>query len=849
MAQVNGERGNAVFSAFKTRGNRKGANNMEQNVQAQASQNSSGNVLVKKLGVILSVFVFLIPVFFMPVAGVSLYVAKITLLATGLVAMFSVFLSSVLSAGVIEMPKVKYLIPIGVFAMVALVSSILTGTIGSSIAGDVFDLGTSGFILMLVFSLFLTVVSVRNIGTVGKVITAFIYSTIALAVYTLLGTFGSSLLPASLASRMPIFLSGGLIDTAIIFGAAVILSLCAINMTEISKRMRYIFLVLIAFSLVFIGAANFMPVVVMLGVVSLVFFVYILSWSFGRKGYFENDPLGQSLQGSSSETEGAEADPLEQGQFKGHPQNKKISLSSLVVLIAMVVLILGGSSIGGYLSKVMKVQTTEIRPNFETTMNLAMSSWKQNFALGIGPNRFAQFWASNKPLEINQTQFWNSDFYTGSGFVPTLAITTGLLGLLSLLAFIVMYVMSGIKAIFAQANAGRSRYLATSSFLVSLYLWVMLILYTPSIAVLALAFIFTGLFTATLVPQGIVGLWRINIFSNPKTNFLSVLTTVILLIMSVAGGYFVWERAAAAYVFQSGVLEYQKTGNAVLVKESIVKSINLVSRDVYWRGLAEISMTDLGRILGSITNQNQITDTVRTEAQTLMANAVESAKKAVDLDRSSFQNWFALARVYEILASNGIEGSLDSARATYAEAALRSPSNPSVPLAVARLDAMVGKIDDARANIIKALELKNNYTDAYFTLAQLEVAANNIPAAVRSVEAATVVEPNNSGLYFQLGLLKYNQRDFAGASRAFERAVTLVPDYANAKYFLGLSYYQSNRKEDALKQFEELGVSNPDNEEIKTILTNLKAGKAIFQDEKPPVSTPEKRTEPPIKEE
>jgi len=804
---------------------------MEQNVTApvQVSQNSSGNMLVKKLGVILSVFVFLLPVFFMPTASVSLYVAKITLLATGLVAMFAVFLSSVLSTGIIEMPKVKYLIPIGLFAVIALVSSVLTGVINSSIAGDVFDLGTSGSILMLVFALFMTVVAVRNIGTVGKVISAFIYSTVFLAVYTLLGTFGSALLPTSLASRMPIFLSGGLIDTAIIFGAAIILALCTINMTEVSKRMKYILLVLIAFSLLFIGASNFLPVIVMLGVVSLVFFVYILSWSFGGRA-----GSGESFQDT---TEG------------GENSHKKISLSSLVVLVAMVVFILGGSGIGGYLSRVMKLQTTEIRPNFETTMNLTMSAWKQNFALGIGPNRFTQFWNLHKPIEINQTQFWNSDFYTGSGFVPTMAITTGLLGLLSLLAFVGMYVMSGIKAIFAQANAGRSRYLSTASFLVSFYLWVMLFLYTPSITVLALAFIFTGLFTATLVPQGIVGLWRINIFSNPKTNFLSVLTTVILLIISVAGGYLVWERAIASVVFKNAIAEYQKNGDVKLATESIARSVSMVQNDVYWRNLTEISVIDLGKVLGSITNENQITDSIRTEAQRLIANSVESAKKAVEIDKGNFQNWFALGRVYEILASNGIEGSVDNARAAYAEAMLRSPTNPSVPLAMARLDAMVGKIDDARANIIKALELKNNYTDAYFTLAQLEVAANNIPAAIRSVEAATVVEPNNTGLYFQLGLLRYNQKDFNGAVGAFERSISLAPDYANAKYFLGLSYYQLGKKAEALKQFEEIDASNPNNPEVQIIITNLKAGKAIFQNEKPPVSTPEKRTEPPIKEE
>jgi len=787
---------------------------MEQNNQT-VSQTGSGpvNVLVKKLGTVLSVFVLLLPVFFVPASSVSLYVAKISLLATGLVAIFAVFLSVVLSTGVIEIPKVKYLIPIGLFAVVALVSSALSGAIYPSIAGSVFDLGTSGSLLMLVFATFMTIVAARSIGVVNKVVYASIYSAMALVVYTIFGIFVGPLLPATIVAKLPIFIAGGLIDTAIILGAVIIMVLCAINMSEVSKKMKYALFALMAFSVVFVSAANFVPVVVMLGLISLVLFVYILSWSVGR------------------ESEG-----------------RSISLSSLIILIVAVVLLLGGSNIGGYVAKAMRIQTTEIRPNFQTTMTLTTTAWKQNFALGVGPNNFSKFWAAYKPIEINQTQFWNADFYSGSGFVPTIAITTGLLGLLSLLAFIGMYLLSGVKAIFAQANASRSRYLATSTFLVSLYFWVMLFLYTPGITVLSLAFVFTGLFTVTLAPQGIVGLWKIHIFSNPKTNFLSVLSIMVLLILSIAGGYFVWERTIAAVNFQNGVLEYQKTGNIALAKEATAKSINMVPNDVYWRGLTEISVTDLGRVLSNITNQNQLTDSVRAEIQGLIVDSVESAKKAVELDNGNFSNWFAMGRVYEILASNGIEGSLENARSSYSEAALRSPSNPSVPLALARLDALVGKVDDARANIMKALELKNNYTDAYFTLAQLEVAANNIPAAVRSVEAATTVEPTNSGLFFQLGLLKYNQRDFAGAARAFEKSVEIVPDYANAKYFLGLSYYQLGRKDDATVQFEQLAISNPDNQEINTILSNLKSGKAIFQDEKPPTSTPEKRTEPPIKE-
>ncbi len=796
-----------------------------------SGQAPAGNVLARKLGLILSGFVFLLPIFFVPAESVSLYVAKIALLATGLVAIFAVYLSSVLSTGTIELPKAKYLLPIGLFAIVALVSSAFSGNIVSSIAGSVFDLGTSGSILMLVFAMFMAIVAVKSVGVVHKAILGFLYSTVVLGVYTLIGTFGASLLPVALASKMPLFLAGGAIDMAIIFGASVILALCAINMSVLSKRMKYVLFALMAFAILFISSVNFTPVVVILGLVSLVFFVYILSWSVGKNEMTEG---GADLQ-ETSQTQSS--------------SGRQISLSSLVVLVVSILLLLGGANVSGYISRAMKIQSAEIRPNFEATMNLATTAWKQNFALGIGPNKFAEFWSANKPLEINQTQFWNAEFYSGSGFIPTIAITTGLLGLLSLLAFIGMYALSGVRAIFAQANSSRSRYLATASFLVSIYLWIMLFLYTPGITVLALAFIFTGLFTATLVPQGIIGSWKINIFANPKANFLSVLSIMVLLVLSVAGGYFVWERAIATTVFQNGIIEYQKSGNIAVVRESTVKAINMVPSDVYWRGLTEVSVADLNRVMSGITNENQMTDALRTEIQGLIVNSVESARQATAIGGSNFQNWFALGRVYEILASNGIEGSLDNARAAYAEASLRAPTNPSVPLAVARLDVIAQDIESAKANIAKAISLKNNYTDAYFTLAQIEVASNNLRGAISSVEQAAFLDPQNTGLFFQLGLLKYNAKDFAGAVSAFERAVVLVPDYANARYFLGLSYYQVGKKENALREFEELMRTNPDNAEVKLILENLNNGKAPFVGAEPPINErPETREEPPINE-
>jgi tetratricopeptide (TPR) repeat protein len=77
----------------------------------------------------------------------------------------------------------------------------------------------------------------------------------------------------------------------------------------------------------------------------------------------------------------------------------------------------------------------------------------------------------------------------------------------------------------------------------------------------------------------------------------------------------------------------------------------------------------------------------------------------------------------------------------------------------------------------------------------------------------------------------------------------LDSQYANAKYFLGLSYERLGRREDAIKQFEGIKVTNPDNQEIELILSNLKAGKSPFTDARPPIDDqPERRSELPVRD-
>ena len=83
---------------------------------------------------------------------------------------------------------------------------------------------------------------------------------------------------------------------------------------------------------------------------------------------------------------------------------------------------------------------------------------------------------------------------------------------------------------------------------------------------------------------------------------------------------------------------------------------------------------------------------------------------------------------------------------------------------------------------------------------------------------------------FQLGLIYYNDNKLEKARLEFERAVAFSPDYSNARYFLGLIYDKQGNKQGALGQFENISKLNPDNQEVKNILNNLRSGKPALEE-------------------
>ena len=782
---------------------------------------------------VLLLLAFLLPVFFIPSVAFPFQLSKSLLLSLAVLLAFSLFVIARLRDGAFALPASPLFVALGAVLSLFVLSGLLSGSIVPSLLGAGFEVGTAHNLLILSLLVFLVSLLFRKPEQIFNGYLAFLASFFLIAFFHLLRlALGPDFLSAGVFVETVANTIGKWNDLGIFFGAAALLSLVTVELLSLNRLFRLLLYGALGVSLFFLALVNFGTLWFVLGLFSLVFLVYLISFNSPRS------LVGSPASAPWHEKEESKAAPL-----------RRIPLPSLFVLLVSVLFILAGTTIGRSLSSAFGISQLEARPSWSATFDVARQTLIEDPLLGAGPNQFVRKWLQFKPSGINQTIFWNSDFSYGVGLIPTFLVTVGILGLIAWAAFFLLFLYAGFRAILSRAESSFSRYLVTSSFLVSLFLWAFSVFYIPSQTIFALTFWFTGLFIAALASESAAPEKTISFANDPRAGFVSVLLLILLLIGGVTLCYALIQRYAAAVSFQRGVLAFQRAGDLEAAERLMTRAAALASEDVYFRFLSELSLLRMNALL----RQNPDTvsaEAARAEFQTLLGAALERARGAVAENPRNYENFMTLGRVYEAVVPLGIEGAYESARRSYEEARARNPHSPAILLALARLESAKGDNAKAREEIARALAEKSNYTEAVFLLSQIEAREGNIKAAIQSAEAASVLSPNDATVFFQLGLLRWNDRNFQGAAAAFERATAQNPSYANAKYFLGLSYERLNRDTEALAQFTDLKAMNPDNAEVELILRNLKAGREPFSNAGPPLNTaPEKRTVLPVAEE
>ncbi len=741
---------------------------------------------------------FLSIFFFIPFVSVTLEASKGFLISIGVVLSALFWLVARLFDGKFSIPKDKIILCALLIPVIFLIASFFSSSSYISLFGSGFEIGTFGSMMILFFLFFLSSIYFQEEKRLWNFYYALFGGAIILAFFELIHIF------VGFQNIFGIFKgvsSGNLLgswnDFALFFGLIVIISLFTLEFLKLQKLHKWILYILLVISLLFLILVNTPLIWLLVGLFSLIVFVYSVSLQHNR---------GNTGDGNALEN--------------------KLSLAPLIVVIVSLLFLIGGNFLGSFFSKYVNIYNPDVRPSISATYHVAVKAIRHNPFFGTGPNTFNLDWTQWKPTQIVQTIFWNTDFNTGIGLVPTFLITTGILGFLAWLLFLFMFAKRGFQSMrLAFQQNPTSNYFVMTSFVISLYSWITLIVYTPNIVMLIIAFMSTGVFIGILASKSEKGNYNFSFLNDPRNSFFSILALVVLIIIAVSTTYVFVEKFASVVYF-SNSLNPQSNIQSLTRSESMLNNaISLDKNDIYYRTLSQVYIAEISALLSDKTLSQ---DTLKSSLQTLVNSVQQAATSAVTQNPKQYLNWVNLGDIYSTLTSLGVAGSYDNGVKAYDKAIALAPMNPSILLSKAQLELNNKNNDGATGFINQALALKPNYTDAIFMLAQIQVNAGNLPEAINQAEKAALITPNDPTVFFKLGILRYNNNSFADAVSAFEMAVRLNPSYMNARYFLGMSYQKVGRTSDAIGQFKILNQALPDNKDVKANLDSLVAGNGLI---------------------
>jgi len=96
----------------------------------------------------------------------------------------------------------------------------------------------------------------------------------------------------------------------------------------------------------------------------------------------------------------------------------------LITLGFVIFFVIGGSTIVNALSQAFGANFLDVRPSWQSTFDVGSHTFAASPLFGSGPGTFGSAWLTFRDRALNETVFWNVDFTSGIGYVPTSFVTT-----------------------------------------------------------------------------------------------------------------------------------------------------------------------------------------------------------------------------------------------------------------------------------------------------------------------------------------------------------------------------------------------------------------------------------------
>ncbi len=660
----------------------------------------------------------------------------------------------------------------------------------------------------------------RTLRTVRLLLTVVFWSLVAASIFQFLSiVFGAPAIPFATFSDRSVNLIGKWNDLGLLVGLLSMLLLERVDLSSVTNAIKIVIGIALAALALLLGIINFSLVwgLVLAFSLALIVVSFLLSRHHGE---------GASLHWA-----------------------KRAPWFSVASAIIAILFLFFGSSLNLGLTKLFPVSSLEVRPSYASTLSIISSARGGSFGhtlVGTGPNTFGQEWLAYKPTEVNQSSFWNLDFNVGFSTFITALGTVGLLGVLGWIIPALLVLASLVRVVRLGVLSREDKIVATTLGVTSLFVYSSILLYAPSQNIILLAFVLSGAAFGFLWRQGQPSQQVADMPAATVTRMeqISKLVAVAVLLVLALWSGFATSRRLISEAYVGHGTQQLASGNVDAALADANRANSIDTNGDALRLAVNAYSTQVQQISKSTSKD---TADLQKQFAAAVQSAISAGQAAQKLNPKDYRPTLLLAQVYDFLSSLNVQGAASTAATTYVDAAKLDPTNPAIPLAIARLAAAQNNQAITTQYLTQALTLKPNYTDAILLVVQLDVANKDIPNAIKAATAAAQTAPGVAPIWFELGLLYYSSGDANSAAQALTRAVAIQSDYANAKYFLGLSDYILKDNAGAIKQFQDLAASNPDNEEVKLVLANLQAGKQPFAGAKPPVTTtPQDRTTAPV---
>ncbi|MBI4080037.1 tetratricopeptide repeat protein [Candidatus Kaiserbacteria bacterium] len=730
---------------------------------------------------------FLTPFFFIPVPWIGVAQAKV-FLAVGLATVgFVAWIAMSLRESEIRIPKSPLLIAALLIPLAYLVSAFVAGPSWSSLIGDGSGQDTVVVFVIWYVALFLsavvlgaqanrTALALRLLSLGTLIVLVAQTARLLLPAFT----FGGALsLPAT-------SVVGSWHDLAIYLALALFLSLSLLGSEVFAGAWRYLLLLAALGSALLLVVVNYTDVWLALGAIALVYAYF----------RFRTPP----------------SDP----RFGGY----RAALLWLAFSVLAFAMYFASTPLQRALPASLQITQVEVRPSWQGTFAIGREVFAEpsQIFFGAGPSTFPRQWGLYKPLSVNETQFWSTDFYYGVGFIPTSLVTTGIAGLLAWIAVCAALLWSFLKLFRETFSASLMRAALIFS---TAYLTVYHIVYVPGPAISLLTFLLFGAMIAEEVSSGAISRALVSVSWDFWRGKVAAVALSIAGLVLLFGGVQSARAIVSDTLVNRAVAQYRTSLNIGSSLRSVsLALLVLPGNDRAHRAAVELGLLQLQELAaksdGSAEAQSRLQETLNA--------AIQNGLAAIQIDNRNYQNWLTLARLYSELAGAGVSGAEQAARDAYVQAASTGPTNPLPYLGLAQLDLMRGNDGAARENLGKAIAIKPDLAAAHFLLSQIHARTNKLQDALQSAATAVQIAPDDALGWYNQGTILYAMEDYQNAAASFERAVSLQNNYANALFLLGLSYYRLERSDDALRVLRVVAESNPEDAALHSTIQKIEGG-------------------------